>query len=312
MHSKISIILTSYGQAQLTWNCINSFSGSYACDFNIIIIDNANRPEDCGFIKNRCEEKNISFQIITNGTPNLKFDHGVYWHTAPQNLGYAGGMNLGAKIAGTEDPDFLLILNNDTTVPKNFLLDFLAETSNVSTKDNFGFSGCLIRTMEDGKIDFSGGKLNLSRCMGEHLRDVSNLEVHETEFLTGCCLLCRPAVYKKLGGMDERFFLYFEDFDLSYRAIRAGYKLYITPKVELLHCTSSSTGGDEKPLAVFYSTRNRLWFMRSNFNGFMLLRFYSLFFSSRFLKAIKWGMTGKLQLIKALLKGLIKGLKNES
>jgi len=308
MMNHVAIIIVHYNQVQVTWEGIASLMGASYRKFDIVVVDNGLNQTDQAFFKQQCLNSGFTFRIVEGNLPCLLFDGTIFWHTAEKNLGYGGGMNLGARIAGASLPDFLLLLNNDIISQVNFLGNLLQAIDGVRDQSDFGFAGCLIHSWPHKEIWYAGGKLNLTRCMGEHLINYpKSSDIQETGFVTGCCMLCRPDVYQKLGGMDERFFLYLEDVDLCYRAIKKGYKLFFVPSAELFHRVGSSTGGDEKPLSVHYSSRNRILMMRKHFNGLILYRFYTFFFFSRLLKILKWILLGKMNLIAFLWKGVIEG-----
>jgi len=308
----ISIILVHYHQIQTTWECVESLLSSEYPDFNIIIIDNGSEKSDPCMFKRSCSERGLHFGYLGGNRIDLLFDRHVYWHSSPVNLGYAGGMNLGAKLAASGNPDYLLLLNNDTIIPKRFLGDFLSGLGSITERQDFGFAGCLIHTWPDKTVWYAGGNLNLRRGMGEHFNTLPHYGVTvETGFITGCCLLCHPDVYKQLNGMDEDYFLYLEDVDLCYRSIKQGYKLFFVPRAELFHRVGSSTGGDEKPLSVYYSSRNRILFMRKHFKGLHLFRFYIFFLPSRLFKVIQWILFGEVNLVVSLLKGVFEGFKEK-
>jgi GT2 family glycosyltransferase len=310
--NNISIILVHFHHIDITWECVKSLTRMTFCQFNIIIIDNGANKSDREIFESHCYNHDLHFQMLENQQGKVQFGKNIYWYTSSENLGYAGGMNLGADLAGNGNPDFLLLLNNDTLVSERFLGDFLAGIQAVVDNSDFGFAGCLIRTWPEKTVWFAGGNFNPIRSMGEHIEKMpqSNMVV-ETGFLTGCCMICRPAVYQKLNGMDKDFFLYLEDVDLCHRAIKEGFKLFFVPGAELFHRIGFSTGGDEKPLSVYYSSRNRILLMRKHFKGFILNRFFVFFFLSRLLKLCKWSLTGKLDLVASLLKGMRDGLNRK-
>jgi GT2 family glycosyltransferase len=306
--ASLVIILVHFNNTEITWECIESLTASGYDNFSIIIVDNSNQPKDLEFIQFRCTESNIFFQQLEKKLGSVNFNRSIYWFQAPENMGYAGGMNLGAEIALLSDPDFLLLLNNDIFVTPDFLSRFLLAIEPVMDRPEFGLASCLIKTWPEKKIWYAGGRFNRVRCMGEHrLLMPQSMEIQETGFISGCCMLCRPGVYQELGGLDESFFLYFEDVDLCYRTIKQGYKLFFVPGTELFHRVGSSTGGDEKPLSVYYSSRNRVFLMRKHFKDLTLYQFYTFFLFSRIGKTIKWILLGKVNLILSLWKGVIEG-----
>jgi len=67
--------------------------------------------------------------------------------------------------------------------------------------------------------------------------------------------------------MDESYFVYYDDTDFIYRAVNKGYKIFYMPDLEVMHKVSSSTGGSESLFTIYYTNRNRVYFLRKNFKG---------------------------------------------
>jgi GT2 family glycosyltransferase len=84
----------------------------------------------------------------------------------------------------------------------------------------------------------------------------------EFEYVSGSAFLIKTDVIQKIGLMDEKFFLYFEESDLALRALQSGYKSLYTPKAKVWHKISQSGGGITKPTGLYYITRNRWIFMK--------------------------------------------------
>ena len=89
-------------------------------------------------------------------------------------------------------------------------------------------------------------------------------KIEKTDFASGCCMLVRREVFEKaavpVGGFDERYYLYYEDADLSERAKLASFKILYAPKAILWHKNAGSAGGSGSSLQDYYITRNRLLF----------------------------------------------------
>ena len=147
------------------------------------------------------------------------------------------------------------------------------------TKDSVGIVAPLIyfekgyefhkeRYKEDelGKVIwYAGGEIDWDNVLAKH-RGVDEIDigqysqVSETEFASGCAFLISAEVIKNLGMFDEKYFLYYEDSDLSMRIRRKGYKIYFNPKSLVWHKNASSAGGSGSTLQDYYITRNRLLF----------------------------------------------------
>lgn len=193
-----------------------------------------------------------------------------------KNLGFAGGHNVGIKYALENGAEYVVILNNDTYVDKNFLKELLG----VAEKDNkigilvpkiyfapgFEFHKNRYKKEDLGKIFWcAGGIMDWENVIGHH-RGVDEADngqydkVEEAELATGCCMLIKREVFEKVGIFDDKYFLYYEDSDLNIRARNEGFKTIYVPKSIIWHKNAGSAGGSGSNLQDYYITRNRLIF----------------------------------------------------
>src|SRR5581483_110058 len=191
------------------------------------------------------------------------------------NLGYSGGNNVGIRQALAENSDYVLILNNDTKVDKNFLVELL---ESLHQNENAGVAAPKIyfekghefhksRYKKDdlGKVIwYAGGIMDWQNLIGHH-RGVDEVDKgqfdkeEKTELMTGCCLLIKSEALKKIGLFKEDYFLYYEDADFSMRLKNAGYTITYSPKALVWHKNAESSGSGS-PLQDYFITRNRLLF----------------------------------------------------
>jgi len=111
-------------------------------------------------------------------------------------------------------------------------------------------------------IWYAGGQIDWQNVYGSHLGvnevDHGQFEaVEETDFVTGCLLITKKDVLKKVGLLDEKYCLYHEDTDFNLRVKKAGYKILIDPRIKLWHKVAQSSGIGS-PLNDYFLTRNRL------------------------------------------------------
>ena len=192
------------------------------------------------------------------------------------NLGFAGGNNVGIQYALENKADYIVILNNDTLVDKN-LVDELVKVSQsdetigiVVPKIYFakGFEFHKSRYKKDqlGKVIwYAGGIIDWGNVIGKHrgVDDVDSGQYEkegETDFASGCCMMIKRSVFEKIGMLDNKYFLYYEDSDFSLRAKKAGFKIVFAPKAVLWHKNAGSAGGSGSSRQDYYITRNRLLF----------------------------------------------------
>lgn len=148
-----------------------------------------------------------------------------------KNRGFSAGCNLGIKQALKHGVDAVLLLNQDTMVEKDFLEPLLASSGDIV--------GPVIKFRRRGKWVYDyGGKINW------WLGRASHGESSKIDYVSGCAMLIRRPVLEKIGLLDERYFLYFEDVDFCLRAKKAGFKIAVEPKSVIFHELS-----ERKPLA---------------------------------------------------------------
>lgn len=230
-------------------------------------------------------------------------------HRSPKNLGFAGGNNWGIRQA---KGDFIFIVNNDTEVTPD-LLDRLLEPfyqdasigvvcpkirfySNPGVIQYAGFKPMNILTGRTAAVG------SLEEDKGQH--DVSGY----TAGAHGCAMMVKKEVIEKVGMFPESFFLYYEEWDWSYRIIKAGYKIFYQAKGLIFHKESMSVG-KQNPLKVYYLTRNRILFMRRNTRLPQFLVFISFFTLFTVPKSVA-GFLFKKQFVflKSFFKGALNGI----
>lgn len=220
----------------------------------------------------------VSVIVVDNGSTNNSASviHKAHpWVTLIEigkNLGFTGGNNVGIKRAIESGADFVWLLNNDIIAHKNALtiLDAFSDRA-------VGIAGSKIyfapgreyhkerySKSEQGRVFwFAGGLVDWGNMYASH-RGVDEVDegqydmVEETPFITGCSMMIKREVIENIGYLDDKFYLYLEDFDYCLRARRAGYKLMYVPSSVIWHVNAGSSGGPGNPMHEYYLTRNRL------------------------------------------------------
>lgn len=255
---KVWAILVNWNKPVDTIDAVNSLllaQGTF--ELEVLIVDNAST--DNSLIRFEDEFKtNKKISILKN----------------KENLGFTGGNNLGIKEAIKNKADFLLIINNDTYIDKNLVVELLAtfetypEAGIASPKIYFapGFEyHKKYSKAEIGKVIwYAGGEMDWDNVYGKN-RGVDEVDrgqydkETELDFATGACMMVAFKLIKKIGMFNNSYFAYMEDVEFSQRAKMAGYKIIYNPKAVLWHKVSQSSGiGSD--LNDYYITRNRLLF----------------------------------------------------
>ena len=163
------------------------------------------------------------------------------------------------------NPDYILLLNNDTVVDKDFLTSLVLEGEN---NEKTGLLGPKLYYYDNPNIIWCiGGKIDWKFARGLHIGTnmVDNGQFDEKknfDYISGSSLLIKREVIDNIGLLDKNFFLYFEETDFALRAKERNYKSLYVPNAKVWHKISKSGGGMSKPIGLYYITRNRWLFMK--------------------------------------------------
>ena len=292
---ELSIITINFNGVKDTCELISTLPlGDISIE--VIVVDNASKEDEATLIKDRY--------------PQVKVIRST------ENLGFAGGNNLGIEAARGK---YLFFINNDTlfrnekvkvrsgTIASAFqpLIDRLDSSSKIGAvcpKIRF--------TWGDTPIQFAGytplSRITMrNRAIGCGELDHGQYDTaHPTPYAHGAAMMVKREVIEKAGLMPECYFLYYEELDWSMMIRRAGYDIWYEPAVTILHKESQSTG-QKSPLRTFYITRNRLLFVkRNNLSSTRFLSYIYLICLVASKDILKYTLQRRLDLAKATIKGI--------
>ena len=293
---KVTIIVLQYNNSQDTIRCLNSVKELDYPDYTTTVVDNASDVKDFN---------NIRFFV--ESLQNTRFD----LISSDKNLGYAGGNNLGVKQALENSADYIFILNPDTTVEQNALTELIEA---VKSNPKIGIIGLAI---DEGNHTIYGGKIEWLKPELTHINKIHGnfyttvLKLPRENYIPGACMLIKRDVVKKIGLLDERYLLYFEDADYCVRARNAGYELAITPEIIAKHSVSASTSNLGSALLLRYHFRNAHLFNFKNGPIWvkLVLPFWSVFIIIKQLVKIVF-VRSKREISKAILAGVVDFYNN--
>lgn len=259
---KISIIILNYNSWKDTSECLSSLSKIRSKhNVSVIVVDNGSQEKI----------HNAKLQI-QRALGDMPFS---YIQTF-ENLGFSGGNNVGIRKAFGSGADYVLLLNNDTLVHKNFIDPLVATSKELSDSaligpkiyfaSGFEFHKDRYKSKDRGNVIwYAGGKIDWKNVIASHegVDEVDKKQFDkrkETDFISGCCMLFPKEVFDRVGTLDEKYFLYYEDTDLCVRAKKKGVKLVYEPASAIWHKNAQSSGESGSVLHLYYQTRNRLIF----------------------------------------------------
>ena len=283
MSIEVSIITINYNGLEDSCALIESIP--FYENMEVIVVDNASNNQEGG--------------TITKRYPQVKVIQ------SDQNLGFAGGNNLGIQAAQGK---YLFLVNNDT-VFKDFNIQALIDR--IKTSPEIGIVCPKIRfAWGNNPIQFAGytplSKITVrNHAIGFNEEDHGQYDTaHPTPYAHGAAMLISRDAIDKVSLMPECYFLYYEELDWSMMFTRAGYQIWYEPHCTIYHKESQATG-QNSPLRTYYLTRNRLLLVRRNPQEFNKPLAYIYLIGIVALRdVIKYTFTARFNLLKATIRAV--------
>ena len=235
---KLSVIILNYNVAPFLQLCLQSVQQAVSgINAEIIVVDNASTDDSVAMVKQNFP----GITLIEN----------------PENNGFSAGNNVGIAAAKGE---YICLLNPDTVVGNNCFVDTLRVAE---SKQDLGALGV---KMIDGRGNFLPESKRCVPTIGVSIKKLIGLKKSgyyatqlqedsdgSVQILVGAFMLMRKDRYLEVNGLDEDFFMYGEDIDLSYKLIKAGYKNYYKGTTTIIHYKGESTVKNKAYYDRFYS-----------------------------------------------------------
>lgn len=240
----IYIVLVNYNGKKYIKECLDSIGRQTYKDIKIIVVDNASSDG--------------SLQV-------LEAYKDLVLLRRHRNEGFARGCNIGIKYALKAGAEYVMLLNIDTKIDDDLVYKlYNAAGPNTVTAPQIFYDGSTT------KIWYSGGDMDFQ--LGSHIQyhdkrlehSIPPKPNHPIRFVTGCCMLVHRNIWKKVGLLDEKYFMYFDDDDLSLRFLKKKVKMLYVPSAKMWHKVGGCFKGTENSLTTYYFVRNRLYFTKKH------------------------------------------------
>ena len=286
MPDSVGVVVVNYNGQRFLVDCLRRLVSGLRGGDEVIVVDNASADGSIDELVGKFPDVSVLRQ--------------------PANLGVAAGNNIGIRHALGRGHGFVLLMNYDTRPAPGLVPSLLAaacpgtmitastsvwDTADVSNSHAGGFNWWLGRLTEV----FHG------RRLADLPQTPQPVAVADT-----CCLLVPRDVFDRVGLMDEAYFLYYDDTDFVVRAADAGVRCLFQPSARLEHFERGASGPtDESPLSVYFSSRNRLYFMRKHRRSRVQhLVFLAYFTVTRLAHTARWARRRQWWLIRAGGRGI--------
>ncbi|MES2345605.1 MAG: glycosyltransferase family 2 protein [Chlamydiota bacterium] len=240
----IAIIILNWNGKKDTLECLSSLEKLNYTNYKIILVDNGSTDD--------------SVTTIRAQFPNITLIE------SSENLGFAGGNNLGIEYALKLKPDYIFLLNNDTVTAPD-LLDTLVEGSSYadilgaklylySKPDTFDHLGGIWKK-ETATFDLIANRVVDDRTSWE--------DPLEIDYACGAALFIKREVIETIGMLEPKFFLIWEESDFCFRAKKAGFTIKLCPQAKVWHKVSASFVGGKVHSTYFWWRGRLLWIHRN-------------------------------------------------
>jgi len=253
MSPLVYIVILNFNSWCDTFECVDSCCGLNYDNYRILLIDNGSDTDRSQELLGR----HSAVEFLKNA----------------RNTGFAGGCNLGVKHALDNKADFVWLLNNDTVVDRESLSEMISSLADLNA---VGILSPKIYYHQTSDMWSSGGYINKMGMACNFTDDFSGKR--SVGFVTGCAMLIPADIFSQYGQLKDEYFLNVEDWEFCKRLTEKGKKIYVIGSSVIHHKVSrSKKGGVASPVDVYYTTRNRLYFIDEYYRNPQKLFMYMAF-----------------------------------
>jgi hypothetical protein len=290
-HPSVSIIILNYNGREFVERCLKSVLTTDYLNFEVIFIDNASTDGSLELVEK-----------MFGSDPHLKTIRN------DENLGFAEGNNVGARVA---KGNYIVFLNNDTDVNSKWLKELVEVMESDPT---IGIAQSKILLMRDPmKLDCAGGFMDpygWTNKRGEREKDVGQYdEVSEIFYAHGATMAVKREILEKVGIFDPKFFIYYDDLDLCWRVWLCGYKVVFVPKSVVYHEAGAWGRAQPRPQMTSFFCKNHTSALLKNYSLHNLVRtlpvYIALVHGMAMYLMLKGEVKGALAYFKAILWNLL-------
>ncbi len=231
------VVILNWNSRVNTLECLHSLQASSYGNLRVVLVDNGSTDD--------------SVECVRKGFPEAHIMQN------PRNLGYTEGNNGGIRYALERGADYVLLLNNDTVVPPETICQLIQAGEE---DPSIGATCPVIVSYSDHSKHYVPTIDWETVSAGEELISSTESVSCNVDYATGCALLMKSAVIRKVGFLAPAYFAYYEDVDWSLRCKGAGYRILLVPQAIVLHKGTPDRTALKSPMLWFYYVRNQRLF----------------------------------------------------
>lgn len=258
----IGIVTVSYNSGPVLHDFFESLDLQTIKDFTVYAIENNSTDNSLEILNKEIDIHNYKIKLYKQN----------------ENIGVAAGNNIGIKEALRDGCEYILLSNNDiilkSTAIENLAKGLAKANVNIAIPKMYYYG-------QDNVLWCTGGwfSARYGETPARGYREIDNGQYDAPDFVEyapTCFMLFKKDVFKRVGLMDEKYFVYYDDSDFIWRATKNHHeKIAYIPESIIWHRVSFSTGGQKSSFYIHYFNRNKIYFTLKHFNLLQKLYCYS-------------------------------------
>jgi GT2 family glycosyltransferase len=248
---RVALVTVTYHSAAVLPDFLASLAAQTSREWELIVVDNASTDGSVALVE--------------------AWDGPLHaLERSPANIGFAAATNRGIALALAAGFDAVLLINNDTL----FAPDFLARLFATPASGHELLAPAVMFADAPDRFWYAGGRFSWWRGAFQAVmlaQPPVTADSWPADFAPACCLLVSRDQLARIGLLDERFFVYWEDVDFAVRARRLGLGFRVLSHPRLLHKVSALAGGEQSPFTIRQWHRNQILFLRKHYGRVLCL-----------------------------------------
>lgn len=240
---KVAVVMVNYNGEVYIKKCLDSIYSQTYKNIFVVVVDNFSTDNSVKLIA----ESYKDIYLIKNS----------------ENLGFAMGNNIGIEYAMNQGADYILLLNVDTWIEKDMVKNLVRYASSKVVTVPRIYSDRRLT-----KVWYAGGEIDYCKGNVYHCAYKMEETTKKVSFACGCCALISVEIFKQIGMFDDKFYLYFEDADLSIRILQAGNEIRLVQGAKMWHRIGGTGGRSAGLIKQYYMNRNQLYFVHKHAENF--------------------------------------------
>ena len=287
-------VVVNWNGGEKNLSCVRSLLAQGIAPGHLVFVDNAS--SDGSLERVRAEFPGLAFLVN------------------PENQGYGHANNRGIAAALERGAELVFLVNNDVTLENGAFLPLLRA---LEREPAVGIVGPrILLEQEPDLLWCAGGRLtyraNLSRMIGHREKDGPEFQrTIEVDYVPGCAMLVRRAVFDRAGLLEGDYFAYHEDLEFCLKAREAGFRVLMVGETAASHDAHASTGGGYNQLRKYMMGVNTVWFLRRHGTPARWLSFFVFDVLSLPFVWIFRALRGEGRAVLAKARGMLDGLRGK-